>query len=344
MSAKAEGLAFDKREYHEKVGHLFEPSIQKLDRLITAYTFFHLIFLVIAGIEIAFFIAFFSWLGKSSVLAFTLSIFFLTLFSYLVIRLYFQTKKPELLAGISETYIKSYKDILRYQEGIPEHHLASANALQKFVGELHEKEYSYYSPPAFLKSIAPTMEKFSAFCHWKDLHNLKEHLLHLAIEEHIKVVKCEPTDLQVHAALANAYVMLSSLYADPRKYEGYDEERWIPPERLTDEMQATFRKIAERAIEEFKILKTYAPDDPWVHIQLAYSYHDLLMPDEEIREYETILQLRPDDKETLFKLGLLYFQQGKNAEGLRVYEDLKATNFKKAESLIKFYGAFDLLS
>src|SRR5262249_17342472 len=150
--------------------------------------------------------------------------------------------------------------------------------------------------PSFLKTLTPTLEKFSCFCHWKDLHKIKELLLTHAIEEHIKVVKCEPTNLEVHAALANAYVMLSSLYADPRKYEGYDEERWIPPERYSTEMQILFRATAERAIEEFKILNDYAPDDPWVHVQLAYSYHDLQMPEEEIREYELVLKLRPQDK------------------------------------------------
>ena len=137
---------------------------------------------------------------------------------------------------------------------------------------------------------------------------------------------------------------LSSLYADPRKYQDYEEERYIPEGRCSEEMEAKFRATAERAIEEFKILNDYAPEDPWVHVQLAYSYHDLQMPEEEIKEYETVLQLRPNDKDTLFKLGMLYFQQGANAKGLRIYEMLKRTNYKKAESLIKFYGSFNVES
>ena len=66
------------------------------------------------------------------------------------------------------------------------------------------------------------------------------------MEEHLKVVQCEPTNLEVHAALANAYVMLSSLYTDPRKYHDYDEERWIPPERYSEQMQIKFRAIANK--------------------------------------------------------------------------------------------------
>jgi tetratricopeptide (TPR) repeat protein len=170
---------------------------------------------------------------------------------------------------------------------------------------------------------------------------MKELLLTTAVEEHLKVVKCEPTNLEAHAALANAYVTLSSLYADPQKFHDYDEERYIPIERFSAQMQAKFRATAERAIEEFQILHDYAPEDPWVHIQLAYSYHDLQMPQEEIREYEIVLSLRPHDQDTLFKLGMLYFQQGMNAKGLRVYETLKRSHYKKADSLIKFYGSYE---
>lgn len=339
----SEAGVFDKHYYHESVSRHWDEALLKLNKLITSTIFFNLTFLCVGLIEIAAFLSFFSWSMGSSFLAFTLSLFFLTLFSYLVIRLYFQTKRPEQLSDVCETYIKSCKEIIGYREGIPEHHIAIANALQKFATVLNEKEYSYYCPPPLLKSLAPIIERFSAFCHWKDLHSMKEQLLHFAISEHIKAVKCEPLNLQVHAALANAYVMLSLLYADPRKNEGYDEEKWIPQEKFSKVMQDNFLKASQRAIEEFKILNDLAPNDPWVHVQLAYSYHDLQMPEDEIKEYEIILTLNPDDQETLFKLGMLYFQQGKNADGLRIYEQLKPINFKKAESLIKFYGAFDFL-
>jgi tetratricopeptide (TPR) repeat protein len=167
---------------------------------------------------------------------------------------------------------------------------------------------------------------------------MQEILLQSSIEEHIQLVQCEPTSLDIHAALANAYVTLSSIYLDPRKTENYDSDRWIPSKKYSLASEKKFREIAEKAIEEFKILNEYAPNDPWVHMQLAYSYHDLQMPVEETAEYEITLKLRPDDKETLFKLGCLYFTQGRNADGLKVYERLKNANFKRAEQLITYYG------
>lgn len=331
---------FDKRHYHRQVSKLWSPLLQKFDRLIRSHVWFNASFLLLALTEVALFLSFFAFLSHSTVLAFTLATFFMTLFSYFVLRLYLQAKKPEQLLQLCEGYLQICREAIHYQEGVPEHHIALANAAHKFAASLHEKEYSYYPAPGFLKSLAPTLERFSCFVHWKDVHRMKELLLLAAVEEHLKVVQCEPTNLEVHAALANAYVMLSSLYADPRKYQDYDEERYIPPERNAPEMQEKFRATAERAIEEFKILNDYAPDDPWVHVQLAYSYHDLQMPDEEIKEYEIVMRLRPSDHDTLFKLGMLYFQQGANAKGLRIYEQLKQMHYKKAESLIRFYGSY----
>ena len=70
-----------------------------------------------------------------------------------------------------------------------------------------------------------------------------------------------------------------------------------------------------------------------------FGDRDLGMPEEEMREVETLLKLRSKDKEILFRLGSLYFKQGMNAKGLQVYEELKRANFKKAEDLISSYGS-----
>ncbi|NGX61355.1 MAG: hypothetical protein K940chlam9_00840 [Chlamydiae bacterium] len=333
-------LPYGKIHLQSQITDFWTPSLQQFDKKIRSYVVYHTLFFALGACELFAFFLFFSYLSQSTVLAFTLAIFFLTLFSYLAFRLYWQARKPEELVNFCEEYLDRCKESLHYQEGIPEHHIALANAAQKFAAALHEREYGYFLPPRLLPSLAPYLETFSCFCHWRDLHRMQELLLQTSIEEHLQVVKCEPTNLEVHAALANSYVMLSGLYADPRNCSDFDEERWIPAERSSQEMQEKFRAMAERAMEEFTILNDYAPEDPWVHIQLAYSYHDLQMPEEEIREYEIVLSLRPNDTETLFKLGMLYFQQGLNAKALRIYETLRHTDTKKAEHLIKFYGTF----
>jgi tetratricopeptide (TPR) repeat protein len=247
------------------------------------------------------------------------------------------------LKTLVEDYLSDCKSILNYNDNNSEHYIALANACCKLANRLHAREYSYYRLPAWTESFIPNLEKFSCWCHWQDIHRMKELLLQASVREHIGLVKNQPTSLETHAALANAYVMLSGLYIDPRKMEGYEDDRWIPEDKYNEESLEKFRIIAERAIEEFKILGEYAPDDPWVHCQLAYSYHDLQMPLEEIKEYEAIQRLIPDDKDNLYKLGILYFQQGWNAKGLRVYEELKRSHYKKGESLIKYYGTYETL-
>lgn len=332
----------DQREYHQHLNRVVAPILKKFDALLTSYVMFSLVFFGAMALEWLLFLFFFAFLAASSVLAICLAGIFLTAFTYLILRLYLQTRKPEQLCALRDEFIEACKSLVQYQEGIAEHHVAIANAGCRFSSLLHDREYLYHKPPGWLDIFAPMAERFSCWWHWREVYKMRELLLLSSVEEHICLVKCEPTNLEVHATLANAYVLLSSLYADPRKLEDYDDERWIPEERFSESMQSRFRATASRAIEEFKILNDYAPNDPWVHAQLAYSYHDLQMPEEEIKEYETILRLRPDDRETLFKLGMLYFQQGQNAKGLRIYEELKHSQYQKAENLIRFYGTYAL--
>ena len=179
----------------------------------------------------------------------------------------------------------------------------------------------------------------SSWWHWEDVHAIREVLLQKSVQQHIELVKCEPTGMEAHTALANAYIMLSGLYVDNEKNDEPSDEHWQPLKFRNSDMEKKFRRTAERAIEEFKIIGDYAPNDPWVHSQLAYSYRDLKMPEQEIKAYESLLRIIPEDKDTQYKLGILYFQQGRDAEGLQIYEKIKRTHLKKAESLITYYGA-----
>lgn len=342
MSTSIEQNAFwkeDKSHYHEQLNKVFEPIFMQFDRLMQKHAAFNMFFISLCAVEIVLLLTFFTFLAQSLMLALMLAVFFFSCFAYFTLRLYFQTKKPEQLKEIKERYVNACKRLINYQESSPEHHIALASACCKLANRLHGREYTYYFAPNWLNSFSPALEKFSCWCHWQDLHLMKELLLEASVSEHLKLIKCQPINLEAHAALANAYVMLSGLYIDPRKLERYDDERWIPAEKYNEECERKFRATAECAIEEFKILNEYAPDDPWVHSQLAYSYHDLQMPLEEIKEYETIYKIDPNDKDNLYKLGILYFQQGLNARGLRVYEELKKSQYQRIDSLIKHYGS-----
>lgn len=315
------------------------PMLQQFDKILHSYSMFNVIFLTVGFIEIILLLTFFTVLTQSAILALSLAIVFLTFFTYFILRLYYQAQKPEQLKELKEHYMLSCQNALEFKNS-SERNVAIANACSRLSDALAGREYILYQAPQWLNSLRPSLERFSCWCHWYDVHYMRELLLKGAVDENIKLVKLEPTSLEAHAALANAYTMLSILHTDPLAQESSESGRWMPKEAFSPLLEKKFRLTAERAIEEFKIISDFAPDDPWVHAQLAYSYHDLKMPLEEIKEYEILLKLDPEAMDIQFKLGALYFEQGMNAKGLRIYEELKATDMRKAEELIKLYGVY----
>lgn len=331
---------FDQEYFHQQVQQLTLPATRKFLQISKSHIFIHLSFFILFLIEGLGALFLLDSFVTSSLFAVFLAALFLTGFSYFIVRLYLQAKKPEQLLRLREQYLQTCRDLIQYQEGVAEHHMALANAAHRLATAFYHLEYRFYTLPRGLEIFLPSWEKVSCWLHWKDVDFFQESLLSYSVEEQIKLVKVEPVSLDVHAALANAYVVLSNLYYDPRHVEGGEGERWVPAGKTTKERYHKFRDIAKKAVEELKIISDFAPDDPWVHLQLAYSYHDLHMPAEEIAEYEKVHQLCPDDQDAVFKLGVLYFQQGHNGKGLRIYEELKRSHYRKAEDLIKFYGTY----
>lgn len=317
-------------------GHAAKAS-EEFKEITRRYAIFHMSFFLLACLELLAFALFFSFLTKSTILAFSLAGIFLTGFTYFVLLFYYQAKKPEQLIELRQTFLEACKTLLPFEKSSYEYHLSLGASLHHLFNQLHRQEYTYYSLPKTFKTLAPLMQKFSVWTHWKDLHQMKEFLLLMMIKEHIELVKISPTDLETHSTLANSYRLLATHYQDPKISQPHAEHIWISPEYYTTEMQKKFERAAWKAIEEYKILDYYAPKEPWVHLQLASIFHDLGLVEEEIREYEAILKATPQDKEALFQLAVLYFKQGLNAQALQLYEQLKNMNEKRAEQLLTHY-------
>ena len=195
--------------------------------------------------------------------------------------------------------------------------------------------------PAWLAFLVTPCNRLIGYVAWQPLHILSEVLFLSAINQHISRIKTAPTNLQYHACLANCYVMLANHYQEPiktRPLMAWPGILLTPRTRLILETKG--RASSTSAIEELTILSSFAPDQLWVHNQLAISYRELEMPEREIEECETIIRLCPDDHASLLRLGTLYFRQGKNAKGLEVYERLKPIQPLLAEELISHYGAY----
>ena len=312
---------FNEEKFYKSIEFNCLAGIRKFKKIIRSYVFFHLFFIGLLTAEVMAFFLFLTALFQISLIAFSLATILLTAFAYLILLLYFQTKKPEQFLQLRNFFMLLCKKGLPKNIMSSEYHLSLASAAHRFASHLNLSEVAIYPLTQKMSSLNQFMRKINHLCHKSDIKKMKEVLYLVSISEHIQLIKNAPTNLEAHASLANAYVALSHLY----QAQGEGKEK--------------FKNATQKAIQEFKIIDHYSPKNPWVHAQLASCYHDLRMHNEEIIEYEAILKLCPEDKQILFRLGALCFKQGKNARGLQIYEQLKAIQFNRADELIEFYDA-----
>lgn len=296
---------------------------KQFKKIIRSYIFLHLFFIALLFTETIGFCCLLALFSVSTLIAFALAGIILTGFTYLILLLYFQTKKPEEFLRLRNWFLKMCREELPSQIEQIDYHLSIANAAYRFASHLSQEE----TPGLNMGPVNLLMKRFSNHCLQKDIHKMKEILLFVSINEHIQVIKNTPTNLEAHASLANAYIALSRLY------KSSDE---LPIKRGEE---AEFKASIEKALQEFKIIDYYSPNDPWTYAQLASCYHELQMYGEEMGAYEVILKLCPNDKEVMFRLGILYFQHGRSAQALEIYDQLKKVNFSRADELIDFYDA-----
>ncbi len=326
----------------QEIEAICQYTLKKTRKTLLSYSCFHLgafAFLALQLIAVLFSLATFS---QNISAAFFIASLFLSSFSYMILLFYFQAKKPDQFLHLQKNYLEQIEKIIPFSNGDSEYHMAVSQAIYRLVERLENSEYTLFFFSKTKRSSSIFMQKLSAFLHWKDLLRIKELLLSSSIEELIQLVKSEPIDLEAHASLAEAHLNLGKTYLDPRKKHPHIDFPWIPKDYANPLMEKKFRFAAQRAIEEFKILDEYVPHDPWVHAQLANIYHDLEMIKQEIGEYEKILEIAPNDKQVLFRLGILYFQQGHNAKGLHIYRKLKDNQEDIAAELISYYGGAPL--
>jgi tetratricopeptide (TPR) repeat protein len=304
---------------------LCSVTLENFKQVTKQYALFHICFFSLAFLELVAFVLFFSFFTQTTLFAFSLATLFLTGFTYFVLLFYFQAKKPQQLQDIHSFFLHHCKD------------KNVVNALENLLLTLHRQEYAYYALPHSFHTLAPLMQKFSAWIHWKDIYKMKELILMTLIKEQVDLVKLHPTDLKTHANLGNTYLALSELYTDPRKLDSKDPHPWISPDYETQSVLKKRDKALHKALEEYKILSFYAPYEPWVYDQLAQIHCLLNQTQEAIHSYEIVLAKISEDRNILFRLGILYFENGDHARALRLYEQLKSMQDPLAEELITYY-------
>ena len=339
MTGLSDYIQFEEEEAHfQKIIDLnCMSALKHFKKVIRSYVLFHTVFAFLFLLELSIFFAFLRSTESKPLIAIILATTVLTIFSYFVLLFYFQAKKPEQFHQLKSWYMLMCKKSIPEEVAPALYHLSMANAAYRFSNYLREKDFHCYAINSPFQLLNQLFRKISYFLHHKDMLMMKELLLLIAIEEHVTLMKYSPTDLEIHASLANAYISLAHLYRFP------GNEQQLPIDSLSELQQHKYHMAMDQAIEEFKIIDDYAPDDPWVHAQLASCYHDLGMYEEEINHYENILSAGQTDSEILFRLGKLYFQQGHTSKGLKIFEKLKEIKPEKSEELLDNYSFPDFL-
>lgn len=329
--------AFNHEHFERTLSSAYKHLLDSFHKIAFVHLCLHLAFLSLLSAEVIAFVYFF-YIFDQTTLALTIATLFLTVFSYMALFFYVQTKKPEQFISLKEKFIDTCKKAISIPEGNAEHHLSIAQAAIRLAQYLKEFDRTFYSLP--LSKESNFGRDLNTFFHFGDVFLLKQLLLTVAIEEHHHQIRITATDMEIHASLANSYSLLSKHFLEAKKRL---DTSWLMQwrfKKIYRTLEDKFRISAQRAVEQFKILQHYTPDDPWIHQMLAKTYQDLDMPQKEVREYEIIASFTQLDDHLLLRLGTLYFQMGENAKGLKVYENLQEKQSRKAEELISNYGCF----
>lgn len=323
----------------EGIHQQIEQTVGQFLYLTRRYAFFHILFFSFFICEMIGLLLFLQFLPKSFLLATLVAATFLTTFSYFVLKFYFQTKKPEQFLILRDTFVHNCQQLLIMTHDPAESRRGFLQAITHLIHSLERQEYQYYRLPKALETLAPLMQKFSVWCHFGDVHLMKELLHTYSLRTQLEWIKTHPTDLELHRSLASGYIALYKIYQDPAK-QGNPAYAFVAKEYASLEMVQKFEKAAQCALEELKIILHYISHDTWALTQMALIYHDLNQKEEERKTYEALLQHAPHEQQARLRLGILYFQLGFMAHGLKVYEELRRMNDPQSHELIRHYDIF----
>jgi tetratricopeptide (TPR) repeat protein len=321
---------------------LVDQTLKEFQLLTRRYAFFHAAFLAAFVVELLILLIFTQFLSKTLLFSIVVALAFLTVFTYLVLRFYFQTKKPEQFVALRNKFLTAALNSPwepMQKESASRWSVEKLHPIYELLQKLHGQESQYYSLPSFLKTLSPLVEKFSVWCHWEDVQWMKETLHLHALRKLFDWVKVFPTDLELHRTLAASYIALYQIYQMPEDtasaFYSFIKRQYELPET-----KDRFEKAARSAVEELKVVLTYASSDAWALSQIAKVYHDLGLRQEERITYEALLSLKPQDSEIHYRLGKLYFELGHMAQGLHLYQELQGRKDPKAGELMQHYDSY----
>ena len=323
---------------YQQFAHLTHQHIHTTKETVKEHlkglAFFHVSFMATLFLELLFFGCMalqnpLSWICATSLATTTL-----TGFTYLLLTHFMNSRLQEQLALLQKQFIQSCQREIPVETSLQERHLALAHCLSQLATFLEHKDiYTLHVHPFTFETTGIIYAVKMLAC--QHILTWQKGLMRQAITEHIAYTQIDPLCIASHISLARTYIALANVCQGPQ--DRFFSHPSITARYNKPHHQKTAQKATELAVEELQILNDLAPEDPWVHAQLARCYHHLENPPLEIAAYETLHHLRPEDKTVLFQLGQLYFAENQTAKGLKVYQKLLSIDAKTATQLLKHY-------
>ncbi len=239
-------------------------------------------------------------------------------FSYLTLKPLFETKQfHQILDLIDHPNLSLNEKIQFYRE-----------LKLTFQYQMQEKYFSHLSPGIFSKIKLGLIWKYYAFA----VESIGKKILLSQLE----LIESTPLDLRVHSEYASTLMDQVGAYQIPLHLHPY----FFPSKIKKTESGLNEKQVKQLytiALEELKIVDSLSPKDPWTWAKLADCYKGLGQKDPELKAVEFLKLLRPQDKEILFKLSELYFENNRFSDGMKIYDQLRIQDSTLASKLLSQY-------
>lgn len=311
-------------------------ALAKFKTLLQQSAFLHLCFTIFIFLQVCLSVALFYGNTKSIYTPISFSLLFLTISSYALIAFYQKNRKLDAMESISKEFYRYCS--LHLSKNISDTeklNLAISESLRDLAEALHSQELFHLTIHPFKFSKNHIITHFLYF-HYNDILFLQEKLLDISLTQHAKILQDCACSLQFHSSLSKTYATFAKCYKKP---EGKHLEKAYIFSNLTKKEQLANlqSKYYTLAIEELHIVCDLSENETWAHLDLASLYSHFKDTEKQMQQYEILVQQLPDDKEIIYKLGILYFTHHKTSKGLRLYNKLRKIDALYAKNLLSHY-------
>lgn len=312
-------------------------AIKKFKSILHQSAFLHLSFSLFILVQFIVSVALFLTDFGSIYTPASFAILFLAITSYMLIAFYQKNRKLDAIETISREF-RHYCSIQLSQkiESSEKLHLAIAECMRDLSEALHTQELFYLTIHPFKFSKNHIISHFLYF-HYGDILYLQEKLLDISLNQHSFVLADCACNLEFHNSLSKTYATLAACYKTPK---GKHLEKAFHYSNIAKkgELSTFFEKYYTLAVEELKIVCDLSNNESWTILDLATLYARFGNSEKEMEQYELLIDRIQDDKEIIYRLGVLYFMHYKTSHGLKMYNLLRKLDALYAKNLLAHYN------